>query len=62
MAPTRAAVNRALLAEVRRIHDQHHDRYGAPRIHAALLADAKPGFRRSSHEVERLPSRLRQID
>ncbi|QLH38206.1 MAG: transposase [Defluviicoccus sp.] len=32
----RAAANRALLADIRRIHAQHRRRYGAPRIHAAL--------------------------
>ena len=35
----RAAVNRDLLADVRRIHEQHRRRYGAPRIHAALRAE-----------------------
>jgi hypothetical protein len=37
----RAAVNRGLLANVRRIHDQHRRRYGAPRIHAALRAEGR---------------------
>lgn len=37
----RAVANRALLADIRRIHEQHRDRYGAPRIHAALRAEGR---------------------
>ena len=34
----RASANRALLADVRRLHAEHHGRYGSPRMHAALRA------------------------
>ena len=36
----RAAANRTLLADVRRLHAEHHGRYGSPRMHAALRAEA----------------------
>ena len=36
----RSASNRQLLADVRRIHAGHHKRYGSPRTHAALRAEA----------------------
>ncbi|AWJ88121.1 IS3 family transposase (plasmid) [Azospirillum sp. TSH58] len=35
----RAAANRQLLAEVRRVHGRHQGRYGSPRVHAALRAE-----------------------
>jgi putative transposase len=35
----RQITNRELLAEIRRIHAQHRERYGAPRIHAELRAE-----------------------
>ena len=35
----RAHANRALLAELRRLHAEHHGRYGSPRMHAALRAE-----------------------
>ena len=35
----RAALNRALLADVRRLHAEHRGRYGSPRMHAALRAE-----------------------
>ena len=35
----RARANRALLADVRRLHGEHHGRYGSPRMHAALRAE-----------------------
>ena len=41
----RAVANRALLIDVRRLHADHHGRYGSPRMHAASCrrpAD-KPG-------------------
>jgi putative transposase len=37
---TRSATNRQLLEDVRRIHAGHHGRYGSPRVHAALRAEA----------------------
>lgn len=36
---TRAAANRQLLADVRRIHAGHHGRYGSPRVHATPRAE-----------------------
>jgi transposase InsO family protein len=47
-------VNRDLLADVRRIHEQHRRRYGAPRIHAALRAEGRPVSR---GRIERLMRR-----
>ena len=35
----RARANRALLADVRRLHAEHHGRYGSPGMHAALRAE-----------------------
>jgi putative transposase len=37
----RAASNRRLLEDVRRLHAQHHGRYGSPRLHAALRAKGR---------------------
>jgi putative transposase len=41
----RAAANRALLADVRRLHAEHHGRYGSPRMHAALRAQGRMASR-----------------
>jgi putative transposase len=46
--------NRALLGDIRRIHEQHRGRYGAPRIHAALRAEGRPVGR---GRIERLMRR-----
>ena len=35
----RKIANRVLLANIRRVHAQHRERYGAPRIHAELRAE-----------------------
>ena len=35
----RNIANRALLIDIRRVHAQHRERYGAPRIHAELRAE-----------------------
>jgi putative transposase len=35
----RKIVNRELLADIRRVHARHRERYGAPRIHAELRAE-----------------------
>lgn len=51
---TRAAANRELLADIRRVHEQHRGRYGAPRIHATLRAE---GLSVSRGRVERLMRR-----
>ena len=40
----RKAANRALLTEIRRVHLAHRGRYGAPRIHVALHAEAHALF------------------
>ena len=37
----RKTANRALLTEIRQLHEQHRKRYGAPRIHAALRAHGR---------------------
>ena len=37
----RVVANRALLADVRRLHAEHHGRYGSPRMHAALRAEGR---------------------
>ena len=50
----RAASNRQLLDDVRRIHADHHRRYGAPRVHAALRAEDRSASR---GRVERLMRR-----
>jgi putative transposase len=47
----RKAANRALLAEIRRLHLAHRGRYGGPRIHAALCG---LGHTASRGRVERL--------
>ncbi|MGC2094493.1 MAG: IS3 family transposase, partial [Methylocella sp.] len=41
----RKAVNRALLAGIRRVHTSHRGRSGAPRIHAALRAEGHKASR-----------------
>jgi hypothetical protein len=50
----RAAANRALLGDIRRIHAQHRGWYGAPHIHAALRAEGRPVGR---GRIERLMRR-----
>ena len=35
----RNIANRELLVDIRRVHAQHRERYGAPRIHAELRAE-----------------------
>jgi transposase InsO family protein len=41
----RARANRTLLADVRRLHAEHHGRYGSPRMHAALRAEGRAASR-----------------
>jgi transposase InsO family protein len=50
----RAGANRALLADIRHIHQQHRGRYGAPRIDAALRAEGRSVSR---GRIERLMRR-----
>ena len=47
----RKMANRELLVEIRRVHAQHRERYGAPRIHAELRAE---GYGASRKRVARL--------
>ena len=42
---SRSRANRALLADVRRLHAEHHGRYGSPRMHAALRAEGRTASR-----------------
>src|SRR5436305_11173493 len=37
----RKIANRDLLADIRRVHAQHQERYGAPRVHAELRAEGQ---------------------
>ena len=50
----RSASNRRLLDDVRRIHAEHHGRYGSPRVHASLRAQGRAASR---GRVERLMRR-----
>ena len=50
----RKIANRELLVDIRRIHAQHRERYGAPRIHAELRAE---GHTISRKRVARLMRR-----
>jgi putative transposase len=50
----RSAANRRLLVDVRRLHAEHHGRYGSPRMHAALRAEGRTASR---GRVERLMRR-----
>lgn len=50
----RTRANRTLLGDVRRLHAEHHGRYGSPRIHAALRAEGRIASR---GRVERLMHR-----
>lgn len=52
----RAAANRQLVGEIRRLATRHHGRYGSPRMHVALRAE---GHRCSRGRVERLMRRHR---
>lgn len=47
----RAVANQMLLGEIRRLKARHHNRYGSPRMHAALRAE---GHRCSRGHVARL--------
>ncbi|AMB47680.1 integrase catalytic region [Methylobacterium sp. AMS5] len=48
---TRSVSNRQLLDDVRRLHAEHHKRYGSPRVHATLRAEGRTVSR---GRVERL--------
>src|SRR5262249_15474211 len=47
----RKSANRALLADIRRVHAQHRERYGAPRIHAELRAAGQTVSRKRVERV-----------
>lgn len=49
----RAIANRALLTDIRRVHAQHRERYGAPRIHAERRAASQPVSRKRVERVMR---------
>jgi putative transposase len=49
----RKIANRDLLADIRRVHAQHQERYGAPRVHAELRAEGQTVSRK---RVERVMS------
>jgi putative transposase len=42
----RTIANRALLADIRRVHARHRERFGAPRIHAELRAEGQTASRK----------------
>src|SRR5262249_55405816 len=47
----RKIANRDLLADIRRVHAQHQERYGAPRIHAELRAEGPTVSRKRVERV-----------
>ena len=49
----RKTANRELLADIRRVHADHRDRYGAPRIHAELRAEGQNVSRKRVERVMR---------
>ena len=49
----RKIANRALLVDIRRVHAQHRERYGAPRIHAQLRAEGQTVSRKRVERVMR---------
>src|SRR5438270_13781806 len=49
----RTIANRDLLADIRRVHAQHQERYGAPRVHAELRAEGQTVSRKRVERVMR---------
>src|SRR5215471_15760484 len=49
----RKIANRDLLADIRRVHAQHRERYGAPRVHAELRAEGQTVSRKRVERVMR---------
>jgi putative transposase len=49
----RKIANRDLLADIRRVHAQHQERYGAPRVHAELRAEGRTVSRKRVERVMR---------
>ena len=67
----RKSANRALLLDIQRVHARHRERYGAPRIHAALRAEGQTVGRKRIERMMRraglrglaaLPRRTRTTD
>ena len=52
-ASPRKIADRALLVDIRRVHAQHRERYGAPRIHAELRAEGQTVSRKRVERVMR---------
>ena len=50
---SRKIANRALLVDIRRVHAQHRERHGAPRIHAELRAAGQTVSRKRVERVMR---------
>jgi putative transposase len=50
---SRAIANRKLLVDIRRLHAQYRERYGAPRIHAELRAEGQTVSRKRVERVMR---------
>jgi putative transposase len=50
---SRAIANRKLLIDIQRVHAQHRERYGAPRIHAELRAEGQTVSRKRVERVMR---------
>ncbi|MFL5251420.1 MAG: IS3 family transposase [Rhodopila sp.] len=49
----RKIANRELLVDIRRVHAQHRERYGAPRIHAELRAEGRTASRKRVERIMR---------
>jgi transposase InsO family protein len=49
----RKIANRALLVDIRRVHAQHRERYGAPRLYAQLRAEGQTVSRKRVERVMR---------
>jgi hypothetical protein len=49
----RQIANRDLLVDIRRVHAQHRERYGAPRVHAELRAEGQTVSRKRVERVMR---------
>jgi putative transposase len=53
LASPRKIANRALLVDIQRVHAQHQERYGAPRIHAELRAAGQTVSRKRVERIMR---------
>src|SRR5215217_9440067 len=49
----RKIANRELLVDIRRVHAQHRERYGAPRIYAELRAEGRTASRKRVERIMR---------